>query len=99
MLNPVILVRFKNIVLSTPCLTSLAQINATYKLTWQGYPIIIVGTSDKQQVFHPFTLAVTPGESEEDFSFIFDALHARHSLNGSLWPYWLMVAKRSPMPL
>ena len=54
-------------------LLSLIQIDATYKLVWQGYPVIIAGTSDKNNVFHPFLLAVTNGESTEDFTFVFEA--------------------------
>lgn len=53
----------------------MVQIDATYKLIWQGYPVMVVGTSDKNHVFHPFAIAVCKGESGNDFTFIFDALH------------------------
>lgn len=53
----------------------LVQIDATYKLIWQGYPVIIVGTSDANHVFHPFAVAVTKGETAEDFAFVFRAVH------------------------
>lgn len=53
----------------------LTQTDATYKLMWQGYPVLMVGTTDADHVFHPFALAVTKGETEEDFAFIFGALH------------------------
>lgn len=55
--------------------TQMVQVDATYKVIWQGYPLIIAGTSDKDQVFHPFAIAVCKGESADDFGFIFDALH------------------------
>jgi hypothetical protein len=31
--------------------------DATYKLIWQGYPVLIVGTTDIDRVFHPYGLA------------------------------------------
>jgi hypothetical protein len=69
------------IVISTRRLLSLCrrsplvQIDATYKLIWQGYPVIIAGTTDKNKVFHPFLLAVTTCERADDFEFVFHALH------------------------
>ena len=53
----------------------LVQTDATYKLTWQGYPFLLVGTSDADKVFHPFAVAITKGETAEDFAFIFRALY------------------------
>lgn len=35
-----------------------------------------MGTTDKNQTFHPFLLAVCKGESKDDFAFIFQALHS-----------------------
>lgn len=52
----------------------LVQADASYKVIWQGYPILLVGTTDRRQKFHPFALAVCKGESTEDFTFIFRAL-------------------------
>ena len=36
----------------------MVQLDATYKVVWQGYPIMVLGTSDHIQVFHPYGLAV-----------------------------------------
>ena len=33
--------------------------DATYKLIWQGIPVILVGSSDNYMSFHQFGLAVT----------------------------------------
>lgn len=55
-------------------MTDLLQTDASYKVTWQGYPILLVGTSDKNKVFHPFALAVSKNERTEDFEFIFRAV-------------------------
>ncbi|KAK7601962.1 hypothetical protein V9T40_009403 [Parthenolecanium corni] len=70
------------IVISTPRLLSLAtkshmvQADATHKLTWQGYLFLLVGTSDANYVFHPLAVGITKGEEQDDFAFIFKALHA-----------------------
>jgi hypothetical protein len=48
--------------------------DATYKLNWQGFPVLVVGTSDSNRHFHHFGLAVCTSEKTKDFSFIFEAL-------------------------
>uniref|UniRef100_A0A914WUV5 MULE transposase domain-containing protein n=1 Tax=Plectus sambesii TaxID=2011161 RepID=A0A914WUV5_9BILA len=58
-------------------LTSLASnvhADATYKLNWNGYPIIVTGCTDKSGRFHPFCLAITTAETETDFAFIFSTI-------------------------
>ncbi|CAF4312743.1 unnamed protein product, partial [Rotaria sordida] len=47
---------------------------ATYKLIWQGYPVLMVGTTDKQCAFHPFGMALCINEQTDDFEFIFKSL-------------------------
>jgi hypothetical protein len=55
--------------------------DATYKLNWQGFPVLVVGTSDSNRHFHHFGLAVCTSEKTKDFSFIFEALkNGVHSL-------------------
>ena len=69
------------IVISTKRLSSLTekslmvQTDGTFKLIWQGYPVILAGTSDRNNVFHPFALAILRGEAAEDYAFVFGALH------------------------
>ena len=67
-------------------LIKLAEINktylcteATYKLIWQGFPVPIVGTTDKAKKFLPFWLAVCMKEESADFAFIFSSL--RYAVN------------------
>lgn len=48
--------------------------DATYKLIWQGFPVLLVGTTDMRRKFHPFGVAVCTNERTEDFSFVFAAL-------------------------
>jgi len=53
--------------------TSL-QCDATYKLCWEGFPVLITGLSDKQNTFHPISISITTGETSRDYGFIFNAL-------------------------
>jgi hypothetical protein len=48
--------------------------DATYKLIWQGFPVLIVGTTDLDRHFHPFGIAVCSNEKTQDFLFVFRAL-------------------------
>lgn len=49
-------------------------VDATYKLVWQGFPFIVVGTVDRAKKFHPLAFALTTSETEADFKFIFVAI-------------------------
>jgi predicted protein tyrosine phosphatase len=68
------------ICISTPRLLKLGadaknvHADATYKLVWQGYPVLIVGFSDAERKMHPVGLAVTMREATEDFSFVFSSI-------------------------
>ena len=48
--------------------------DATYKLVWQGFPVLVIGTTDLNKSFHPFGLAVCSNEQTKDFEFIFNAV-------------------------
>ena len=48
--------------------------DGTYKLIWQGYPVLVVGTTDRMKMFHPFGLCVTLKEEASDFEFLFSSL-------------------------
>ena len=48
--------------------------DATYKLVWQGFPVLVIGTTDLNKSFHPFGLAVCSNEQTKDFEFIFKAV-------------------------
>jgi len=49
-------------------------IDPTYKLVWQGCPVIQVGSTDNQKHYQPFGLAVCDKEEDIDFYFIFSSL-------------------------
>lgn len=42
----------------------------TYKLVWQGYPVLQVGTTDMHRSFHPYGIAVCTNERCADFEFL-----------------------------
>lgn len=48
--------------------------DATYKLNWYGFPVLLVGTTDLYRKFHVFGVAVCTHETETDFRFVFGAL-------------------------
>ena len=50
------------------------QADATYKLLWLNYPVLIIGMSDREKVFHPLGLALCKQETGNDFTFIFKSL-------------------------
>lgn len=48
--------------------------DGTYKLNWQGFPVLLVGTTDMHRKFHTFGVAVSTHERAVDFEFIFNAV-------------------------
>jgi len=48
--------------------------DSTYKLNWNGFPVLIVGTTDMNKCFHPFGLAICTNEKIPDFEFIFRSI-------------------------
>ena len=55
--------------------TSHICADTTWKLIQHGYPLLVVGTTDKAKVFHPFGIAMCANEKEEAYTFIFKALY------------------------
>jgi hypothetical protein len=48
--------------------------DATYKLLQHGYPLLVVGTTDKARILHPFGVALCCSEKAEAFTFIFKSI-------------------------
>lgn len=48
--------------------------DATYKLIWQGFPVLVLGTTDMEKKFHFIGIAVCKSETEDDFAFAFNAI-------------------------
>lgn len=44
--------------------------DTTYKLVWEGFPVLIVGTTDKDRYFHMSGISVTSNEKTKDFEFL-----------------------------
>lgn len=47
--------------------------DATYKLIWEGNPVLMCGITDMDKKFHPTGLAICSNERSADFEFIFNA--------------------------
>jgi hypothetical protein len=60
--------------LNIASMSSHIHTHATYKLVWQGFPVLIVGTTDLNKAFHPFGLAICSNEKTKDFEFIFNSI-------------------------
>lgn len=66
--------------MTTPTLLAkLAQrkticIDATYKLNWMSFPLIIMGTVDRAKKFHPLIYACSSHERTEDYTFVFKSV-------------------------
>jgi hypothetical protein len=60
--------------LSNTVLSNRIHADATYKLIWQGFPCLIVGTTDMDKQFHPYGFAVSSNEKQKDFEFVFNSL-------------------------
>ena len=56
--------------LSTLNVGDVAYSDCTYKCTWNGYPVMIIGFSDKNCTFHPILVAVSSRETHVQFRFV-----------------------------
>lgn len=52
----------------------MKKIAIEYKLNWLEYPLIVLGTTDRQNKFHPLLYACTTTETTNDYSFVFESL-------------------------
>lgn len=50
-------------------------IDATYKLNWNGFPLIVLGTVDRQKKVHPLLYGCTSHETTDDYTFVFESLN------------------------
>ena len=61
---------------------TVLQTDGTYKLLWQGFPVLLIGSSDAQRVFHAVGISVVSRERTNDYAFLFKSLQiARAKLN------------------
>lgn len=66
--------------------------DATYKLIWQGFPVLLVGTTDMYRQFHIFGIAVCTTETAVDFAFVFNAVNkgVDHLFGAQIRPKFLI---------
>lgn len=55
-------------------LGSYLAFDGTYKLTWNGMPLVISGTVDTQQSFHPAIMSLVTNETEAQYEEVMLAL-------------------------
>lgn len=55
-------------------MTDKLHADATYKLIWQGFPVLVCGTTDMGRHFHQFGVGVCVNEKQEDFAFMFNTI-------------------------
>ena len=55
--------------------------DATYSVNWNGFPLLIVGTSDLNRKFHPLGLAITNGFNESVIECLIRAMCWFHVKN------------------
>lgn len=58
--------------MSTHDVGGIIYADATYKCTWNNFPVIMMGYSDKNRRFHPIIVAISSHETFREFRFIFD---------------------------
>jgi MULE transposase domain len=67
-------------VISTIRLLKIAQLcdklhaDATYKLNFQGYPVIIFGVTDQSKKFYVTCICLCSNETTEDLKYMFRSL-------------------------
>lgn len=52
-------------------------IDSTYKLNWNGFPLTILGTVDRNKKFHPIAFACTTNETADDYASVFNAVKVK----------------------
>lgn len=60
--------------LRTALLSKVIHADGTYKLTIQGFPVIVVGVSDLSKHFHLSGMAICTNEAAADYKFLFESL-------------------------
>ena len=61
---------------------SILQTDGTYKLLWQGFPVLLLGSSDANRVFHTVGVSVVSRERTNDYAFLFESIQiARKKLD------------------
>lgn len=54
--------------------TDRLHADATYKMNWEGMPVMVIGSSDMDRHFHPICICVCSDEQTSTFLFLFQSL-------------------------
>jgi hypothetical protein len=69
--------------LETAAKAQVLHTDATYKLVWGDFPVLVLGVSDMERKFHLTALCFTSDESGEAYNvFLTTVLHEINSMNG-----------------
>ena len=61
------------------------QVDSTYKLIWNGFPVLVFGFNDLDNVFHPICISITSNETNRDYEFLFGTIQHGLFLIGRLY--------------
>lgn len=71
-------------------------VDATYNLTWHGYPFMVLGTIDKNKKLHPLCFALCTNETTSDYKFIFESLKSSvEKITGREWQPEILLSDAS----
>lgn len=59
--------------------SKIIHADATHKVLWHNFPLLVFGITDKSRAFHPISIALSSNEKTEAFRFAF------HTINESVW--------------
>lgn len=60
--------------LNHACNRLIVVADGTYKLVWEDFPIMVVGTIDRLNKFHMLAICVTTNERQSDYAFVFETI-------------------------
>lgn len=69
-----IFITSKHLLQNATILDDHISIDGTYKLVFQRYPLVVVGSTDNNKRFHFFGVAVLSNETQDDYAFVFTTI-------------------------
>ena len=73
--------------------SAVVHVDATYKLNWHGFPIIIAGVSDLARQFFPVVLGVMQGETTDDYRLLLSSMKSSvEQVSGAVYEPRIVVA-------
>lgn len=71
------MVTTKTLLTNATLLSDHIAIDATYKVVLQDFPLVLIGSNDKWNKYHPFGIALISSEKIQDYEFIFEKFKNR----------------------